>query len=155
MIASAAIDQGVAVVPYGRGEWLTAVRVGANRDVSQGGELWSRRGIGADVPTPAIDNGRVYLLGDKGALACLSLETGETQWEADLPRSRYKYYSSPVIAGDLIYCVREDGGVVVGRGGDAFELLAENDLGEPMFATPIPIREGLLLRGSQHLFYFK
>jgi hypothetical protein len=30
-------------------------------------------------------------------------------------------------------------------------LLAENDMGERVIATPIPIRGGLLVRGEEHL----
>jgi len=30
--------------------------------------------------------------------------------------------------------------------------LAENDMGEPTIAAPVPIRGGLLIRGREHLF---
>ena len=30
-----------------------------------------------------------------------------------------------------------------------FELLAENDMGERIIATPVPIRGGLLIRGER------
>jgi hypothetical protein len=43
--------------------------------------------------------------------------------------------------------------VFVGRVSDGgFELLAENELGERIIATPVPVADGLLLRGSEHLF---
>jgi len=46
--------------------------------------------------------------------------------------------------------------VFVGRvTGGGFELLAENPMGERIIATPVPIRDGLLIRGSEHLFYIK
>ena len=35
---------------------------------------------------------------------------------------------------------------------DGFKQLAENDMGERIIATPVPIRGGLLIRGDEHLF---
>jgi hypothetical protein len=57
-----------------------------------------------------------------------------------------------VLAGDKLYCAREDGKVFVARVGDEFELLAENDMGERIIATPAPVRGGLLIRGERRLF---
>ena len=43
--------------------------------------------------------------------------------------------------------------IFVGRVSDTgFELLAENDMGEPTIAAPVPIGGGLLIRGREHLF---
>ena len=59
-----------------------------------------------------------------------------------------------MLAGDKLYCAREDGTVFVGRVSDeGFELLADdNEMGDRVFATPVPIRGGLLIRGDEHLF---
>jgi hypothetical protein len=58
-----------------------------------------------------------------------------------------------VLAGDKLYCAREDGILFVGRVSDTgFELLAENDMGESTVTAPVPIRGGLLVRGREHLF---
>jgi hypothetical protein len=69
-----------------------------------------------------------------------------------LPKTRHKFFSSPVLAGDKLYCAREDGIVFVVGIESGFELLAENDMGEPTIAAPVPIRDGLLIRGREHLF---
>jgi outer membrane protein assembly factor BamB len=155
VIASAAIDGDVAFVPYGRGECLAGVRLGGSGDVTATNRLWEKqgRGLGAEVPTPAVRAGKVYLLGDSGRVACFDVESGDELWSGDLPRSRNRYFSSPLLAGDQLYCPREDGKIFVGRVSDAgFELLAENDMGEPTIAAPVPIRDGLLIRGREHLF---
>jgi len=84
---------------------------------------------------------------------CLDLATGDELSSDSLPRNRNKYFSSPVIGGDKLYAAREDGMIFVGRiTDDGFELLAENDMGEPTIAAPVPIRGGLLIRGREHLF---
>lgn len=155
VIASPAIDGGIAVVPYGRSEYLAGIRLGGAGDVTESVRIWEKqgRGQGADVPTPAAKNGRAYVLGDAGRITCLTVATGDEIWTDDLPRSRSKFFSSPVLAGDKLYAAREDGIVFVGRIRDeGFELLAENDMGETIIAMPVPIRGGLLIRGREHLF---
>lgn len=155
VIASAVIDGDVAFVPYGRGERLAGVRLGGNGDVTATNRLWEKAGrhVGTEVPTPAVRDGLVYMLGDAGRVACFDIETGDEKWSYKLPKSKQRYYASPLLAGDKLYCLREDGLVFVGRIDDeGFELLAENDMGESTIAAPVPIDGGLLIRGREHLF---
>jgi len=155
VIASATIDDGLAIVPYGRAEHLAGVRIGGQGDVTDTNRVWEKHGrnVGSDVPTPAVSDGKAYLLGDRGRITCRDMKSGEEIWSADLPENRYKYYASPVLAGDKLYCTREDGTIFVGRvSDDGFEQVAENEMGEWVIATPIPIRGGLLIRGEEHLF---
>jgi outer membrane protein assembly factor BamB len=156
VIASATIADGLAIVPYGRGEFLAGVRIGGQGDVTESNRVWTKRGrgIGSDVPTPAVVDGKAYLLSDSGRITCREMQTGEELWSADLPRNRNKFYASPVLAGDKLYCAREDGTLFVGRiTEDGFEQLAENRMDEWVIATPVPIRGGLLIRGEEHLFW--
>jgi outer membrane protein assembly factor BamB len=158
VIASAPIHDGVAIVPYGRGEFLAAIRVGGEGDVTRSNRVWEKRGrgLGSDVPTPVVADGKAYLLSDTGRITCRDMRSGEEVWSADLPRNRNKYYASPVLAGDKLYCTREDGVIFVGRvTDDGYEQLAENQMGEWVIATPVPIRGGLLIRGEEHLFSVK
>lgn len=155
VIASAAADDGMAIVPYGRGEFLAGVRLGGKGDITASNRIWEKsgRGIGADVPTPVVANGRVYLLTDAGKIYCRDLETGEELWSADLPKNRNKFYSSPVLAGDKLYLAREDGMVFVGQVSDSgFELLSENEMGEQLIATPVLVDGAVIIRGAEHLF---
>jgi outer membrane protein assembly factor BamB len=154
VIASAAIGDGIAIVPYGRGDFLAGVRLGGTGDITTSHRAWpDKQGLGADVPTAAIDNGKAYVLTDRGRIVCLEIESGDEQWSAELPKNRNKFYASPVLAGDKLYCAREDGVVFVGRvSDDGFELLAENEMGERIIATLVPVQSGLLIRGNEHLF---
>jgi hypothetical protein len=81
------------------------------------------------------------------------MKTGRELWEEELPRNRNKYYASPVLAGDTLYCTREDGIVFVCKlKENGLEVVSENDMGEKVIATPAPVRNGLLVRGEKHLF---
>jgi outer membrane protein assembly factor BamB len=155
VIASAAVDDGIAIVPYGRGEFLAGVRLGGKGDITASNRIWemSGRGVGTDVPTPIVANGRAVVLGDDGKIVCRDLQTGKELWSAELPKNRNKFYASPVLAGDTLYAAREDGMVFVGRVSESgFELLSENDMGEQLIATPVPVDGAVLLRGAEHLF---
>jgi outer membrane protein assembly factor BamB len=154
-IASPVFAGDLALVPYGRGDFLAGVRLGGEGDVTSSARVWEKegRGLGSDVPTPAVRDGLAYVLGDAGRVSCIDMQSGDERWSENLPRNRNKFFSSPVLAGDKLYCAREDGILFVGRAtSDGFELLAENDMGEPTIAAPVPIRGGLLVRGREHLF---
>jgi outer membrane protein assembly factor BamB len=162
VIASATIADGIAVVPYGRGEHLAGVRIGGDGDVTKSNRVWDKEGVrvGADVTSPVVANGKVYLLSDgrrdSGWVTCRDIQTGNELWSFKLPRRRETYYASPVLAGDKLYCTHQLGTVFVGRVSDnGFELLAENEMGETIIATPVPIRGALLIRGEEHLFWVK
>jgi len=153
VIASATVADGIAIVPYGRGEFLAGVRVGGRGNITTTSRQWEKQRLGADVPAPAVRDGKAYVLTDGGQIACLDMTTGQELWSVNLPRNRNKFYASPVLAGDLLYAAREDGMIFVGRvTDDGCELLSENPMGEVVLATPVPIRGGLLVRGREHLF---
>lgn len=155
VIASHAMGEGVAVVPYGRGKFLAAVSLGGSRESSPQ-PLWEEQGeVGADVPTPIVSEGKVYVLTDKGKVVCRDLKTGKELWAGALPKDKDKYYASPILAGERLYCTREDGRVFVAEVSDGFKLLTSkdgNDMGERIIATPAPVRNGLIIRGETHLF---
>jgi outer membrane protein assembly factor BamB len=155
VIASHAMGDGIAVVPFGRGKFLAGIRLGGSGDVTKSNRVWEVQGdVGTDVPAPVVQAGKVYVLSDKGKVTCRELKTGKQFWSDELPRSGAKYYASPVLAGGKLYCTREDGVVFVVDVTDGFKLLTAegNDMGERIIATPAPLRDGLIIRGEKHLF---
>jgi outer membrane protein assembly factor BamB len=151
VIGSPVLNGDVMFAPFGRGEWATAVRLAASGPT----KLWERRdrGLSSEVPTPVVDGDKAYMLTDRGGVKCLDLWTGKELWAGNLPRNRFRYYASPVLAGGKLYCPREDGMLFVVDASDGFELLSENNMGEKVVASLVPIREGLLIRGFDHLFW--
>jgi outer membrane protein assembly factor BamB len=156
VIASHAMNDEIAVVPFGRGKFLAGVKLDGSGDVTESGRLWEEEVEGPDVPTPIVAGDKVYTLSDAGKLSCRDLKTGKELWSGELPKGRDKYFASPVLAGEKLYCVREDGVAFVVDVSDSFNLLTEdgNDLGERVIATPVPVRDRLLIRGDDHLFCF-
>jgi len=156
-IATPVVVDDTVVVAYGRNDRgiprLHGISLLGSGDVTATNRLWDREDIGTFVPTPVIDQGRVIVVGDQGEVECLEPDTGKTIWKAALPKHRAKFYASPLIAGEKLYAIREDGVVFVASiAGDQFKLLAENDMGQSIIGSPIPAGNRLLIRGEQHLF---
>jgi len=89
-------------------------------------------------------DGHLYAFNDNGIALCWDAASGEEKWKVRLggPVS-----SSPVLAGGRIYAMNERGITYVYRPSPgAFEKLAENQLGEEGFATPVFVGEEIFLR---------
>ena len=147
----------MAIVAYGRNDRglprLYGVRLTGHGDVTATHHIWKRDDVGTFVPTPAVHQGRVILVRDRGEVACLDPATGKTIWDGAFPKHRTNFYSSPLVAGEKLYAPREDGIVFVAKIADGrLELLAENDMGESVIGSPIPAAGRVLLRGETHLF---
>ena len=75
----------------------------------KGEKLWEKI-LGKDRKGQRVHkNGRAYVLTDRGVIRCLDLKTGEDLWEEALPRAGANFFSSPILAGDVLYAGREDG----------------------------------------------
>ena len=153
VIASPGFSDGIAVVPYGRTKFCAGVKLGGSGDITASARLWERSDLGADCPTPVAHEGRAYVLSDRGQINCIDLKTGKDIWVAAIPRASANFYSSPILAGDLLFCAREDGVVAVVKvNATGMEVLAENAMGERLAAAPVPVRDRLLIRGVDHLY---
>jgi outer membrane protein assembly factor BamB len=158
VIASAVASDGVALVPAGRGEFVFGVKLGGSGDVTESAHLW-KKDLGSDASTPIAADGRFYVLTDRGpkrgTVHCLDAETGEIEWEGRLPKGAQTYYSSPVLAGDLLIAARENGAVFTAKVTDkGMEDVVTNELGEGVIASPVVVDGKLLLRGEKSLFCF-
>lgn len=156
-IATPVVVDDMAVIAYGRNDRgtprLYGIRLTGGGDVTKTHRAWERKDVGTFVPTPAVYKGRVILVRDRGQVASIDPVTGNTIWEGEFPKHRTNFYASPLVAGDKLYAPREDGTVFVASiANDQFELLAENNMGESIIGSPVPVGNGILLRGEQHLF---
>jgi glucose dehydrogenase len=108
-IASPVVAGDFVIAPYARGETITAIRRGGTGDVTGSHVAWVRTDLGADVPTPAVWDGRVVVCTDKGRVECVDAATGKTLVKTELPKNRNAYSASPVIVDGRVIVTREDG----------------------------------------------
>jgi outer membrane protein assembly factor BamB len=100
------------------------------------------------VPTPIAKDGRVFLWSDKGMVSCIRAISGELIWRQ---RVGGDFSGSPVIAGDCLYCIDEEGVVVVLAATDKAQELGRIPLGEPSRSTPAIAGNRMYLRTYSHL----
>jgi hypothetical protein len=157
-VASPVVAGDIAIVACGRADRgqprLYGVKLGGSGDVTLSHRVWKREDTGTFVPTPAEYHTHVYLLRDRGEVECLDPLTGKTQWQGAFPKASPNYYASPLVAGDSLYAIREDGAIFVARIKDKFEVVSESRLGEHVIASPVAISDRLFIRGERHLFCF-
>ncbi|MFC1766197.1 PQQ-binding-like beta-propeller repeat protein [Planctomycetota bacterium] len=155
-VASPVIAGTVAVVPCGRDDRrqprLHGIRMGGSGDVTETHRLWTRKDTGPFIPSPAVYQGRVYIVCDLGRIDCIDPLTGESFWSGVFPKGKGKFYSSPLIAGGHLYAARDSGTVFVVRLSDKFEIVAEIDMKDRIIASPIAISDRLLIRTLNHLY---
>lgn len=111
--------------------------------------LWTVRRGATDVPSPLVHDGHVYLVNDRGVASCIALDGGDIAWQERLEGA---FSASPTRVGRRIYATNEDGTTYVFAASPMFELLATNPLGDPVFASPVPHANGLLIRGANFLW---
>jgi outer membrane protein assembly factor BamB len=110
---------------------------------------WTNKRAKAFVPSAVAYQGRLYVPADENFVTCLDAATGKQVWKERLSGH---YHASPVAGDGKIYLPTREGIVRVVGAGPHFELLAENDLGEEMVASPAIAGGALFLRGERHLF---
>jgi outer membrane protein assembly factor BamB len=156
-IASPSAADGIVIAPYARGNSLTAIRVGGTGNVTKSHVIWTNPATSADVPTPVVADGRVFVCRDvdraRGTIDCLDVTTGKSIWSGQLEEHRTTYRSSPVLADGRLYVTRQDGTVfVLDAAGPEFKVLSKNVIAEEhTVATPVFIDGKILLRSNTRM----
>jgi outer membrane protein assembly factor BamB len=133
---------------------IYAVRTDARGDVTGSDEhlAWTQEKAGNYMQTPLVYDGLAYFCLDNGVLGVYDAKTGERLYQERLGGGASGFTSSPVAADGRVYFTSEDGDTYVLAAGRSYELLAKNELGETVMATPAIVDGILYLRGRSHLF---
>ena len=87
------------------------------------------------VPSMLVRDGYLFAVMDNGNAMCWQSDTGKQMWKERLNRTTS---ASPVMVGDRIYAVDEQGNFsVFSADPKSFKVLAKNKLGDQVFATPV------------------
>ena len=133
---------------------LLAVRPGVKGAMSSKDIAWTEKNSLPEVSTPLCYQGRLYLVKHLGILSCLDAKTGKLHFRQRLGAGGM-YYASPVAGDGKVYVPSLRGVVVVLKASDKLEVLARNDLGEAIGATPAALDGVLYVRTDRHLYAFK
>ena len=113
--ASAVVDGNFAYITNGEEnidttEMGRVVCIDASKrgDITGSGEVWRVDGIKAGFASPALANGRLYVVDNSANLFCLDAKTGKVHWQYSLGRVGK---GSPTVTADGVIYVGEQNGV--------------------------------------------
>ncbi|MCF8478854.1 MAG: PQQ-binding-like beta-propeller repeat protein [Rhodospirillum sp.] len=124
---TAAVDQGIVVVPYSSGE-LFALRLESGAEVWTDSVTAARRtdavGTLRDIrANPVIDGNRLYVIGNSGLMTAMDLRAGGRAWTLKVAGTQ-----QPWLAGNVLFLVSEEA-----------EVAAINaTTGGVLWTTPLP-----------------
>jgi len=118
-------------------------------DITQSGRIWHYDKIRRSISTAAVVDGLVYIADFSGFLHCLDAKTGQPYWTHDTFAA---IWGSPIVADGKVYLGDEDGDIVVLEHGKQLKVLAEMNMGNAVYATPVPAHGTLFLNNRNQLF---
>ena len=132
---------------------LMAFRPDADGKISQKGMAWKAEKGLPESPSPLFYKGRLYTVKNGGIMSCYDAATGKLHFQKRLEADG-SYYASPVAGDGKVYTCSMNGVVAVISAADDLQVLARNDLGEALMATPAIVEGTLYIRTAGHLYAF-
>ena len=99
--------------------------------------------------TVAIQDGLLFVADFSGLFHCLDLKTGKPHWTHDMLAASW---GSPLVVDGKVYIGDEDGDITVFTLGKEKEILAEINMGNSVYSTPIVAGDTLYIANKSHLF---
>ncbi len=127
---------------------LLAIKPDGKGDVTKTNVVWQTKKGAYYVPSPVCTDDYLFTTMTTGQVHCVEVATGNILWTQDMGAQ----YSSPVLAGGLVYMPNDQGIITVIKPGPKFDPLTKNYLGEGMYASPAISNGKIYLRGFKHLF---
>jgi outer membrane protein assembly factor BamB len=151
-VASPVFQEGMVFVNSGDGNGdrhTVAVQLGKDNELAGPRLVWEKQRGFPYVPSMLVSSDHLFYVNDDGIAGCYVARTGEAIWTERLGG---KVTASPVLINGNVYAANESGSVFVFPATTTFRLLAKNQLGEAVMATPAVSDGRLYIRGKEHLF---
>jgi outer membrane protein assembly factor BamB len=133
---------------YRSGPYM-AIRPGGRGDISSSHVVWQVNTGAPYVSSLVYDAGLIYMANDVGALTAVDAASGAKVWQE---RVEGIFSASPVAADGKIYFVSETGETIVVRSGRQPAVIARNDIGARLIASPAVSNGQIFLRSDGRLF---
>lgn len=129
--------------------YVMAIKPDGRGDVTDTHVAWQHSNARAYVPSPVVVGDFLLVADDRGTANCFDTQTGDRYWQARLGNG---FHASLVYANGLVYFVAKNGKGKVVRPGKKLEVVAENDLGEYVSASPAVSNGQMIIRTEESLF---
>ncbi len=128
---------------------LWAIRLGAHGDATATHVAWKCTKKMPLKPSLLLVGDELYAVSDTSTATCFDAKTGTLLWEQRLGGN---FSASPILANGTIYFFSEEGKASLVAPGREFKLLATNELGERIMASPAISSNTLFLRTDKALY---
>lgn len=108
---------------------------------------WRKRGA-PSMSSSVVWNGQIYSTGDRGIVSIVDPADGTVKQRQ---RTIGNISSSPLIANGKLYVGSRDGKMVVIDCRKQLQVIHEFDFGSPVYASPCPVGDDLLVRTASEL----
>lgn len=151
-VASAITGNGLVFVGSGDGSGArhaVAIRPGTKGTIDDKNLVWEEKKSFPYVPAMLLRGDHLYWVNDRGFAACYEAASGKEIWNERLGGD---FSASPVLIDGKVYAIAMDGNAFVFEAAPTYKLLAKNNMGEPVTASPAVSDNKLYIRGKTHLF---
>ncbi len=128
---------------------ILAIRPDGSGNVTGTHVAWRTNRGAAYVPSPIFAGPYLLVVADSGIASCFNAKTGKRHWMERLPGG---HSPSTVSADGLVYFTSDRGVTTIVRPGKMFNIIARNELGEQISASPAISQGQIFLRTHQHLY---
>jgi outer membrane protein assembly factor BamB len=147
IISSPVYGDGMVFLQLWRESKIHAIRLNGNGEPPT--TVWVSKKAGPVESSLLYYRGLVYALMDNGVLVCLDGKTGDEQYRERLGAA---CNSSPIASDGHIFLSDNDGKTFVVKARKEFKVLATNELGERITASPAITGNWLIYRTDSHLY---
>lgn len=140
----------------GVGDWgAIAVRPGNARGQLEPGAIrWRLQKNIPYIPAPLLYRGVYYIVKTGGIITSIDPATGRILKQGRSLGAPGEYYASPVAADGKVYLASTEGKITVLKAGAEWEVLAVNEIGDEVSATPALVDGRVYLRTRGALYCF-
>ncbi len=132
---------------------IMGIRPGGQGGTKEAKVVWKHNTGVPEAPSPLYYQGCVYTVMNGGTVTCQAADTGERHYISKLGAGG-AYYASLVAGEGKIFASSMQGVVTIFEAGGALKVLARNDLGERIMATPAIVEDRIYVRTENHLYAF-
>jgi outer membrane protein assembly factor BamB len=133
---------------YRSGPYM-ALRPGGRGDISSSHVVWQVNTGAPYISSLVYDAGLLYMANDVGAITVVDAQSGAKVWQE---RVDGIFSASPVAGDGKIYFVSETGETIVLRSGREPRIIARNDIGERLIASPAISNGQIFIRSDDRIF---
>ncbi len=139
----------------GGGSIIQAIQCGGRGDVTKTHLKWGlKTKASSNMASPVLVGDQLFVVKKGGLCSSFDIETGKSHWETKRLQNLGEYFASPIAGDGKIYVTGENGFCVVLEQGHKLNVLAKNDLGDSIIATPAIADGRLYFRTKEKILCF-